>query len=303
MIIECIKEGFNIAGRNWQLIIVRIVTAVINIAALLIFLGVPLLVAALYLGIDMAYAKEMLPSLLKDPAQIFPKYIGLLFVFLAAVIFFLTFVSLILIYTLGGTIGVLKISSLDPVYRFSLASFFGEANRHFARLFKLISLLLLGFTVLLAAFLLFGVIGAAVVHTLAISQSPLTVFFSTFIILSGVTFGSIILFAAFVFITYSAIISVTEEEVAIESVKRTFNFLKKMPWAFILFFILFAGLVAANAVLMPLSWLSTLFSLISAVLQSYLMIVFWSALIVSYLNGRENAVREPGASIISDDST
>ncbi len=295
MIIESIKEGFNIANRNWQLILVRIITALINIAALLIFLGVPLLVAVLYLGIDMANAKEMFPSLLMNPAQIFPKYLGLLFIFISAVLLFLTFASLLLMYTLSGTIGVLKTSSLNSSYRFSLSSFFSEAKKHFSRLFRLLSLLLLGFTLLLLLFLIFGVMGAFAVHSLALSQSILLVFLRTFIILSGVTFGSIILFAAFVFMIYCTIVSVVEEGDASDSVKRTFHFLKKMPGAFLLYFILFVILIVANAVLMPLSWI---FSLISALLQSYLMIVFWSALIVSYVKWRDNPVQRANNNII-----
>ncbi|MBI5676174.1 MAG: hypothetical protein HZC48_10185 [Nitrospirae bacterium] len=290
MIIECIKEGFNITNRNWQLIFVRIITVFINIIALLIFFGVPLLVALLYLGIDIASAKDIFPSMIDDPSQFFAKYLGLLFVFIAAVLFFFTFASLLSLYTLSGTIGVLKTASLNASYRFSMSSFFNEANKHFSRLFWLLSLLLLGITLLLAAFLLFGVIGAAVVHSLALSQSTLLVFLSTFIILSGITFGSIFLFAAIVFMFYCTLISVVEEEGSSDSIKRTFYFLKKMPGAFMLYFILFVGLVAANAVLMPLSWMTVVFSLIGAFLQSYLMIVFWSALIVSYVKWRDNPV-------------
>lgn len=291
MIIECIKEGFNITNRNWQLILVRIITAVINIAALLIFLGLPLLVALMYLGIDIASAKDILPSLIDDPSQFFAKYLGLLFVFIAAALFFLTFASLLSLYTLSGTIGVLKTASLNASYRFSMSSFFNEANKHFSRLFWLLSLLLLGIILLLAAFLLFGVIGAAVVHSLALSQSTLLVFLSTFIILSGITFGSIILFAAFVFMIYCTIVSVVEEHGSSETIKRTFYFLKEMPSAFMLYFILLVGLISANAVLIPLNWMTVIFSLIGALLQSYLIIIFWSALIVSYVKWRSNPVQ------------
>lgn len=291
MIIECIKEGFNITNRNWQLILVRIITAVINIAALLILLGVPILVALLYLGIDIASAKDMFPSMIDNPSQFVAKYLGLLFVFLAAILFFLTFASLLSLYTLSGTIGVLKTACLNASYRFSLSSFFNEANKHFSRLFWLLSLLLLGITLLLFAFLLFGLIGVAVVHSLAVSQSTLLVFLSTFIILSGITFGSLILFAALVFMFYSTIVSVVEEQGSSDSIKRTFYFLKKMPMAFMLYFILFIGLIVANAVLMPLSWMTVLFSLVGALLQSYLMIVFWSALIVSYVKWRDNPIQ------------
>lgn len=302
MIIECIKEGFNITNRNWQLILVRIITAVINIAALLIFLGGPLLLALLYLGIDIASAKDMFPSLMDNPSQFFLKYLGLFFVFLAALLFFLTFASLLSLYTLSGTIGVLKNASLNSAYRFSLTSFFKEANKHFSRLFWLLSLLLLCIILLLAAFLLFGVIGAAVVHSLAVSQSTLLVFLSTFIILSGIAFGPIILLASLVFMIYCTIVSVVEEESPSDTIKKTFYFLKKMPMAFMLYFILFIGLIAANAVLMPLIWMTVIFSLIGAVLQSYLMIVFWSALVVSYVRWRGNPVQGPNDNITVGDS-
>jgi len=90
---------------------------------------------------------------------------------------------------------------------------------------------------------------------------------------------------------YCTIVSVVEEEGSSDTIKRTFYFLKKMPGAFMLYFILLVGLIAANSLLMPLSWMTVIFSFVGALLQSYLMIVFWSALIVSYVKWRSNPVQ------------
>jgi len=96
------------------------------------------------------------------------------------------------------------------------------------------------------------------------------------------------------FCVYSMVVLSVERKGAVDSVKKTFDFLKERPGAFLFYMVLFAGVVAANLVffflripfgVMPaIAPFFTLFiSLLNAFLQSYITVVIWSSLIVYYV--------------------
>lgn len=279
MIIECIKNGFKLTHRNWQLIFIRMVVAVINLFGLFIFLGVPVLVAVTYLGFDAAHAKDLLPYLFKNPLEFITRYIGLLFLIVTALFFYLIFSSLLFLYTLSGTVGVLKSSVINGGYRFSLSSFFKEAKKHFLQLFYLLSILIIGITALIVVLIFVGFGISQFGH---VADTSLRVFLNSFITLSSIVFGSIFFLAAFAFVVYSVTVSVIEEKRAIDSIKRTFEFLKDNPAAFLFYLILLIGLIVANFILIPFSIIPVILPLINIVLQNYLSVVVWSSLVIFY---------------------
>ena len=89
MIIETIKDGFKLANRNLQLVIIRIIVTFINLAGLIVFLALPVLVAIAFLGFDIDQATDMLPSMLDNPFDIVSRYLGLVFLLLAAVMLYI----------------------------------------------------------------------------------------------------------------------------------------------------------------------------------------------------------------------
>jgi len=89
---------------------------------------------------------------------------------------------------------------------------------------------------------------------------------------------------------YCILSSVLEEKGALDSIKKTFNFLKKNPRAFLFFIILFAGAIIINLVffiiMIPLGMLpfiNIMLYLVSVVFQNYLSVVVWSSLTVYYI--------------------
>ena len=300
--LECIKEGFNIANKNLQLVFVRIVVTVINMVSFFIFLGIPVLFAIIYMGFDLAHAKDLLPFLIENPVKFVSRYMALIFLVGSSFVLYLTFVSILYLYSLGGTLGVLRASAVNIQYKFSLSSFFKEANRNFGRLFWLISLVSLGATVLFVAFAVSGVIIAAIIHVLAGGGGGiLELFFSSFIMVS-VTILSIIFFTAcLIFTGYSMVVSVMNGNGSMDCIKKTFDFLKQKPEAFLFYFILFAGSIIANGLFfflkMPFNAVPVLgpvmnisLTLFSAVFQSYLALVIWSSLIIYYVKGTDYPV-------------
>lgn len=297
MIIGCIKEGFHLANRNYQLVLLRIIVVIINFISLLLFLGLPIIVAVAYMGFDLSHAVDLLPDLMESPFDLLSRYLGLVFLIGISFIFYLTFVSTVFLYSVGGTLEVLRNSAVNLQYRFSLSSFLKEANKIFSRLFWLVSILSLIFIALFAAIIISGGIVAGFMQGFSWSETTLKVFLSSFVFLSTIIFGIIIFFSWLIFMVYSILCLVIEEKGPADSIKNTFNFLKKTPQAFLFFIILFAGAIAVNLaffiIMIPLGMLpfvDIVLYCVSVVFQNYLAIVVWSALTVFYTKVTDHPV-------------
>ena len=289
MMIECIKEGFHLANRNYQLVFLRIIVVIINFISLLFVLGLPIIAAVAYMGFDLSHAVDLLPDLMENPFNLLSKYLGLVFLIGISFILYLMFVSTIILYSLGGTLGVLKNSAVNVQYRFSLASFFKEANNIFSRLFGWYQFYLLFLLHCLLPLLYPVELLAGFMQGFSWSETTLEVFLGSFVFLSTIIFGIIIFFSWLIFTVYSILCLVIEGKGSADTIKNTFNYLKKTPQAFLFFIILFAGAVAINLVffiiMIPLGMLplvDIVLYLVNVVFQNYLAIVVWSALTVYY---------------------
>ncbi len=299
MMTESIREGFSIAGRNLHLVLLRVGVTIINVSGFFVFMAVPVAVAAAYMGIDLTHARDLLPSLIDNPFEFVSRYLGLVLLVGTAFVFYLTFASLLLLYALSGILGVLKNAALDVHYRFSLRSFFSEANGNFLRLLWLASLLFGCLTVALTVAVAAGGILAAAAQTFSGGERTIEVFLRSFALVSIIVFTIIIFIAGTVFSVYCMVASVVEKKGAVDSVKSTFVFLKKKPEAFLFYIILIAGIVAASLVFFILGLpfrvipvlapvMNIALSLMNIVFQAYLMVVMWGCLIVYYIRGADH---------------
>ncbi len=298
MIRECIREGFKLANKNVQLVIISTVVSIINLVSFFVILGLPVVAALVYLGFDLAQARDMLPSILKDPSELVTKYLGVIFLLVTSFVLYLTFTSVLYVYALGGTLGVLKDSVVNIQYKFSLSSFFEEAKINLSRLMGLITIVMLGVLVLFIIFMIAGGIAAGVINTVTKSKSMLEMFFSSFALLSIVVFSIVVIFAGLVFGVYSLVVLVTDGKGVMDSMGRTYNFLKQTPEALLFYLILIVGFITANAVFYGIQIAVSVIPLfvplvyvINTVFQSYLAIAVWSFLIVYYVKKSNYHVR------------
>lgn len=308
MVIECIKEGIKLTNRNLQLILVRIAVAVINIAALLIFIGVPIVVAITYVGFDFAHAGDLLPEFLGDPFEVVSKYIGLTILFVVSLIVYIMFSSTLFLYALGGTLGTLKNSVVNSRYRFSLALFFREANRNFSRLLWLLSLVSF---VIIAALILLTIMGGivfAVNHSVSGAESMLETFLNSFMIVFITIIAVIIFLVAIVFAIYSIVISIIEGKGAVDTVKKTFEFLGQNPHAILFYLVLLSVIITVSLIfygfqipvrLVPLMlpFFDIFFYIINAFFHGYLVLIMWSSLTVYYVKKTDYPVDDTGYEI------
>lgn len=299
MMIECLKEGVSLANKNFQLVFLRIAVTTICFLSLLVFLGFSIIAAAVYLGYDISHAEDLLPHLIKNPLEFVPRYIGLVFLMASSIIFYLIFVSMIMLYSLAGALGVLKNSAVNIRYKFSLPSFFREANSNFYRLLRLVNVALLVCIALLFVLIAAGGIIAAAVHGFS-GRTPLKVFFSSLVLMSLIIFSAIIFLACIMFMVYSAVVSVIEGNGVMDSIKKTFNFLKMKPQAFLFYLLLFFMFIALNVLFIIIEipfgtlaaapLLTIMLLLVNAVFQNYLALILWSSLIVYYIKATNHPV-------------
>jgi hypothetical protein len=209
---------------------------------------------------------------------------------------YLTLISILYVYILGGTMGVLKRSAVNIEYTFSFPSFFREANANFSRVLWLMSLVILAIMVILAVLLAMGGLTTSIVGA-AGSGSSLEVFLSSFALMSFAIIGIFVLLAGFAFTGYSVVIMVVDGRGIVEAVRRTVLFFKQSPRALFFYGLLITGVIAANAIyygiqmlfigiplLAPVIYLSNVF------FQGCLSIVVWSSLIAYYIKGSDYPV-------------
>ncbi len=296
MIIESIKEGFSLTNRNWQLVLVRIVAALVNIFLLFLFVGIPVFIAVATLGIDLAHTKDALPELFSNPGEIIPKYFGLIVLFVVSVILYTTVVSVITLYVFSGMIGTLRNAAFNIRERFSLSSFFQEAKYYFFPLLWLYSFILLVATGL---FIIFGILAGILifmVHTYGEQGSGYTVFFTSFFTLLLGFLALLTTLGGIIFTVFSTLALVIEKRGVFDSLKHAWGFLMNKPSGFLFYLILIFGILGVNIVVMlfggviqfiPVAglFMSIPYQLAYYALQVYLGIVMWSSLLIFYVKG------------------
>jgi hypothetical protein len=304
MIIETIKDGFKLANRNLQLVVVRIIVTIINFAGLIVFLGLPVLVAIAFLGFDIAQAKDLLPSIMDNPFDVISRYLGLIFLIVAALILYVFFSSLLILYSYSGMMGVLRSSAVDTQFKFNVSSFFKEAGKNFFRLFRVLSLVLSISLALIIATLVIGGICAAIMKSFSGTETTMEVFFNSFITIFIIILSIVIILTSIIFTVFTLVISVVTREGALACISRAYDFIKEKPQSLLFCMILFAGIITVNAVFFTLQipmqfmpFMMPLVYLLNAFGQSYMIIVMWSALIMYYMKSANYPVYSAGYEI------
>ena len=300
MFLECIKEGFKLTHRNWQVILLKIIVTIISIAALFIFVGIPIAVAIIFMSIDIASLKDTLLNIMSsDPLEILSKYLGLAVIVFTGLILYITVVSVVVLYVFGGMLGVLRNASLDSKYRFSFSSFFAEAKKLF---FPLVWLFSVALFVITAVIIIFGILTGVwffTVHALSTPDSTLSVFVVSFFTMLVIFLSLVAGLFSVIFTVYASIALAVERKGVSDSFKKTWNFVMNKPGAFLFYILLVICVVALNIVLwllgasfrlIPMIGLivSIPYQIILHVFQSYLAVVMWSSLIVYFIKGTKH---------------
>lgn len=285
MIVECIKEGFRITNKNWQVVVLKIAVAVVNLAGFFIFVGIPIFIAITSLGIDLAQAKDILPGIFENPIEVLSKYLGLVVLIFIALLIYLTVAFFLILYFFSGTLGILRNAVIDEQYKFSFASFMEEAKKIFSPLLWLFSI---AFLATLSILIILGLSAGFLIYVIH-AYGRLVTTFSIFVTYFFSLFGIAIFLVAVIFTAYAAIDLVVVKGRVITSFKNALTFTIDKPIAFLFYIFLFVGLIAANFILIAVGTsiraipLLIPYQLISYGIRSYLGVVMWSSLLTYYI--------------------
>lgn len=291
MIFEYIKEGFHLTHKNWQVILLRLFIALLNILGFIFFMVLPVAVTLASIGVEFSDRGSLL-ELLRDPGGFLSGYSGAVVFILLAFIFYLSFASILVVFTLGGTLGVLRNSALDPEYRFSLRSFFEEGKSLFFRIIGFSAITLPVFIVPVIILAVLGAGGFSFLHKYGDGGSLVVLFLTYFLSLLLAISGIVVLLGTLTLITYGMIVLAVERISPMDTLKRVVGFIKENPGA-VLFYILLVGALMIISVLLNLPLHMTQgttgilidipYQLVSYALQAYLTVVLWSCLVVFYI--------------------
>ena len=225
------KEGFGIINHRWQLVLIRVVASIVNLAAFFIIVGIPLFIAIMVAGIELAAANA--GQFLESLREAFTGgYVWIAALVLASILLYAFFAAFVWMYVLSGSMGIIARTLENRKETFRLKVFYLEAKKHFTPLANFY--LLLGLFIC-AAFIVLGVaVGGAVYISDTLKEASsflglmIEVFLNMFIVLAGLfaVYGSMTLGA------YGAGIVVMDGERAWPAIKKAARFLSDHPRGF-----------------------------------------------------------------------
>ena len=310
--VERIKHGFQLANRHWQLVVVQVGALILNIIALLAFVGLPIIVLAVALGIEAKRAGDIAGFL--DAATGGPaigEYLGAILVVILSVFIFTTFALVLWLLVTGGTVGAIAHAAKDKTARFSMGVFWQEAKGLFMPLawyYTILSVAALALFALLAGAFAVGTIGYG---SMGLDGSRMGVFFSVMGVLLLGSCGFIFFLCVYVLSVQGLCPLAVEKRGAMASIKRAWGFLeadRKALWLILITvggyvviqisIALFGGLLQFIPLLGAIVYVP--YSIVANIFGIYLYIALLGAVVSHYVDSTSSDTTASGSSAPTD---
>jgi hypothetical protein len=285
-----LKSNFGRTNKNWQLIVVQFITALIMIPIIILGIIIPALVVVIPAVQGDFDGEDLIPLILDN--LVFILLGGLIFlVFLLGIIILWAFVS-------GGVRGSLLENILNGK-RFELHTFMGYSKKFFSRIVGLWSLT--GF-IYSGIFIIFGgIISLILLFCIGFYETSEAGAILVGIFSGGFFFLVLMVVGFFmgVFLTIANTYLIVEDAQVIESMKGSIRFIKKYPGHTFLVVVILIGIGFAvgmvyTILIMPLTmipYIGAIFSVILSPIQVglnlYLSLFGTTAYLLLYLWKRE----------------
>lgn len=297
---ENIKEGFRLVNRNWPLVVIQFVMAVIGCVGFFVIVGIPLLAAVMALGLNVSELTKLSDFLVKaeSPLELLKEYLAVGLVVVVAVLVYLGFAVSLWLYVFGASAGVLGRALSLPGHRFALREFYSDGRRLFFPLLWYTSLVGLIF---LGGFVLLGVLGG-ILPALKFHETTFGLFLSVFFALLAVVAGILLTAASVALALFGTGLMVFRGGGASQTLRGTLRFLRERPSALGLFAVAAAGYVLVYFVFVLMALPFNLIPVVGPVLllpyqlflyalQGYLNLVLM-AVVVSYIHSTFSSAAE-----------
>jgi hypothetical protein len=293
--LELIKEGIGHVHRNWQLLLVQLAWSFINLAGLVVFVALPLVVAAIVIGLDPSELSRLkeLAGKAGNPLELLLEYLGLILVFVTGLLFYFLFVFSVWLFIFGGSAGVLAGSVRQEAGGFSMKSFMAHGRRLFLPLLWYTSLVGLALLGIMALFALLFVAASALAGMLGLEDGRGGLFFKTLFVLSFVA-ACVLLPSGILMVSLQGLAPLVMRGLgAGKSFREAFDYLGRAPGALGLMAILVLGYLGAQVLLFSIGYplqllpvvgfvLSLPVQVFSSVAQGYVCLVVLATVFAGY---------------------
>ncbi len=304
---EAIGSGFNVINRNWQLVLLQVITMIINCVCIVLFLVIPVVVAAAAVGIDVDGLSE-LESVPESLEVYVSKYIGIILIAVFFLVLYLLIISVIAIYVYGASSGTIAFSIKHPEEKFSFKRFFQEGRRLFFPMMWFLTTIGIIFIGVLFVVMVFAALAVVLMQYREQVDSLFWNFLGIFVTLLGISVALLLLTFTLAVTFFGTAILVFRGKGALLSIKEAFSYLHGKPSAYWLYCILLGGSVLAAGILTVMGFsfkdfptaailLSVPYQFLTYVIQSYINLLVMAIVFTYYYAGpgvlmsiRENGI-------------
>jgi len=202
--IPIIKQGINTIHRNWQLVLIQFASVILSCISFFVVVGIPIFIAFVMFGLDLTEILRFkdLVSVFKGSAELLQRYFLMAIVIILSFLIYLSFIIILWIFTIGGTIGIIKNSILGETGGFTFRAFLNEGKTLFFPVFlfsSIISMIFLALTFILG---LLGGGAAAVIEGAKTYEATLALFLGVFFSLVLLSIGIFLILVTLSITTY-----------------------------------------------------------------------------------------------------
>jgi hypothetical protein len=249
--IEAIKDGCRVAYKNWQLIVIQLCMMVITGIGFFIFVGIPLIVALITLGVDLTSLVEMndISEVFQNTSLIISRYFGLFILIVACLLVYILAATTFGIYVFGGTVGIIGRAFVDKDLKFTMHTFFSEARRLFFPILGFTALVGLAVIVLLFLLVIIGGGIMLLVSLIKTQHTMLAFFLGTFLTLISIIIAGLFILGI-ISITFFGVAELSFRGTGpMKSLKEATHYVLRNQKAFWLYPLLLVGYLLINIIL------------------------------------------------------
>jgi hypothetical protein len=248
--IEIIKNSFKIVLKNWQLTAIQFCAMIAIVVGFLIFVGIPFAIAYIAFGVDLTELTKITTMFytMENLLDLVSKYFWIIVIFIASVSLYLLIVTVLWVYVLGGSAGVLGKAVKDGILKFSMAMFFSEAKRLFWPITWFASIICLIFTALIVIIALLIIV---IVFATGMTENSGTPMFFVGILLTLLTaaLGFIMIHCTMVITLYGLAEIALKDSKAVASTINATKYIYRKPGVLVFCFILLLAYIAVTFIL------------------------------------------------------
>lgn len=293
--ITIIKEGIRTVHRNYQLILIQFISMLLSCIGFFTIVGIPIAIAFIMFGLDFTEILRLkdIVSAFKGSAELLNKYFVMAIVIILSLLVYVTFIVVLWIFTIGGTIGVLKNSIVDKTFKFNLKAFFTEGRLFFLPVFFFSAIIGIVFIFLAFVIGLLGGGASAIIEMAKTKEATLALFLGVFFSLIILSIGIFLIIVILSVTTYGIAHLSFQRLKTIETIKSTVRYIYSQPSSVGFYALLLIGymvvgflviLIGSPFTLIPIIGpiLSLPYQLITYLIQGYVSLIMLSSIFHYY---------------------